>query len=460
MSVWNPDNCRDVAESVGIASLNKDVADSLARDVEYRIGQVLEEALKFMRRGRRTTLSTQDISQALRALEVEPLYGYESTKPLRFGEASLGPGQPLYYIEDEEVDFEKLINAPLPKVPREISMTAHWLAVEGVQPSIPQNPTSTSTDPSSYLPRGPSANQHLAATSGADNVNVKPLVKHVISKELNLYFDRICNAVLDASNEEYRLASLASLRTDPAVHQLVPYFVQFAAEKVTHNNDNLFTLTQSLHLLDALLSNPSLYLDPYVSSIVPTCMTCLIGRHLGSQSDPPQSVFTLRDLACSLILLLIQKYARSTPTLKPRLARTCLKNFLDPHKSLGTIYGAVTGLSSIMGAEGIRLLVLPHCQLVDEHLIRPALNDGDERKKFDAEQVIIAFLRAIESLEDGAVGTLGNGTNGYPEGETLAGRLKALLGDVIGEKVMELGKQRPKLVEAVLEAGNKIPLEQ
>ena len=43
--------------------------------------------------------------------------------PLRFGEASLGPGQPLYYVEDEEVDFEKLINAPLPKVPREITFT-------------------------------------------------------------------------------------------------------------------------------------------------------------------------------------------------------------------------------------------------------------------------------------------------------------------------------------------------
>lgn len=122
-SVWNPDNVKDVAESVGISNLRPEVSNALCRDIEYRLSQVLEEAIKFMRHGKRTVLWSQDISQALRILDVEPLYGYESTRPLRFGEASLGPGQPLFYVEDEELDFEKLINAPLPKVPREMSFT-------------------------------------------------------------------------------------------------------------------------------------------------------------------------------------------------------------------------------------------------------------------------------------------------------------------------------------------------
>lgn len=121
--LWNTENVKDVAESVGIPNIGEDALRCLSQDVEYRIGQVIVEALRFMRAANRTTLTVQDTSQAFKVLDVEPLYGYDSTRPLRYGEASLGPGQPLFYIDDEEVDFEKLINAPLPKVPRDMSFT-------------------------------------------------------------------------------------------------------------------------------------------------------------------------------------------------------------------------------------------------------------------------------------------------------------------------------------------------
>lgn len=126
--LWNPENVKDVAESIGI-NLTEEPLRVLTQDVEYRIGQVVVEALRFMRAANRTTLTVQDVSQALRVLDVEPLYGYDSTRPLRYGEASIGPGQPLFYIEDEEVDFEKVINAPLPKVPRDMSFTGRLFSV-------------------------------------------------------------------------------------------------------------------------------------------------------------------------------------------------------------------------------------------------------------------------------------------------------------------------------------------
>ena len=120
---------------------------------------------------------------------------------------------------------------------------AHWLAVEGVQPTIPQNPTAADTRHLELVSKGPNANANLAAMSGNENVNVKPLVKHILSNELQLYFERVCNAFLDESNEEFRNSAFSSLKEDPGLHQLVPYFVQFISEKVTHNIKDIFVLT-------------------------------------------------------------------------------------------------------------------------------------------------------------------------------------------------------------------------
>ncbi|KAL8660885.1 MAG: hypothetical protein Q9202_006117 [Teloschistes flavicans] len=446
MSVWNPDNIKDVAESLGIASLNDDVLSGLSMDIECRIREVLEEALKFVRHSKRTNLTTQDISQALKVLNIEPLYGYESTRPLRFGEASIGPGQPLFYVEDEEVDFEKLINAPLPKVPREISFTAHWLAVEGVQPSIPQNPAPADSRNQELIPKGPSANPNLAAISGADNVTVKPLVKHVLSKELQLYFSNVCSAVFDESNEEYRVAALSSIRTDPGLHQLVPYFVQFIAEKVTHGLRNVFVLTQTMQLTSALLDNKSLYVDPYIASIIPPVLTCLIGRRLGS-SPHPSSHLPLRNIAAALLGSICRKYGKSSHTLKPRLARTCLKHFLDPTKPLGANYGGIIGLQAVGGTEAVRALILPNVKEYESLLREPCLDESSP-KHADAEAVLTALVAALQALEDDSLGLI-NGYAKVPDEEQRR-RLEEKVGSLIADRVYQMN--RPKFVRALFEA--------
>jgi transcription initiation factor TFIID subunit 6 len=64
---------QDIAESVGIPNLKDDVATSLAQDVEYRIHEIVQEAMKFMRHGKRTKLTVDDINNALRVRNVEVL---------------------------------------------------------------------------------------------------------------------------------------------------------------------------------------------------------------------------------------------------------------------------------------------------------------------------------------------------------------------------------------------------
>ncbi len=69
--VWSTDTVNDVAGSMGISDLSPDVVQTLAADVEYRLYEVIQEAMKFTRHSKRTTLSPADISCALRVLNVE-----------------------------------------------------------------------------------------------------------------------------------------------------------------------------------------------------------------------------------------------------------------------------------------------------------------------------------------------------------------------------------------------------
>lgn len=168
-------------------------------------------------------------------------------------------------------------------------------------------------------------------------------------------------------------------------------------------------------LVAALLENPSLYLAPYVPSIVPSVLTCLLGKHLGSASqDGPTVHFALRDFSSSLLSSIARKYGSTSSTLKPRIARSCLKHFLDSHKPWGTHYGAILGLTFIAGAEGVRSLIIPNLKVYDLHLQR---GFKDDSKREQAEYVVDAIIKALEVVEKDAAEAGGLQQNGYPEGE-------------------------------------------
>ena len=123
----------------------------------------------------------------------------------------------------------------LPQVKVGTEIPGHWLAIEGVQPAIIQNPTPAELKSSDYQTSSTSAGgpaSSLVASSGAEGVETKQQVKHVLSKELQLYFERIANALTNEDSENVRETAIASLRNDPGLHQLVPYLVAFIAERV------------------------------------------------------------------------------------------------------------------------------------------------------------------------------------------------------------------------------------
>lgn len=257
-----------------------------------------------MRHAKRTTLTTSDIDQALRVLNIEPLYGHFPHNPPTFRRAlpfpQLPAVGPVYFVEDEEIDFERVIREDKITLPKGVNWTAHWLAVEGVQPLIPENPPafpkeqdlepslskisaspskSNNTNPG-FPPTPPGSDRPSPVqTARKQTQQQQQQVKQVLSRELQLYYNRLTTALLSTSNGNSkddsftkRAAALSSLRVDAGLQPLLPYLVRWVAEGVVNTlrgggqaESDGRTLSTLLDVICAILDNPTLFVEPYVS---------------------------------------------------------------------------------------------------------------------------------------------------------------------------------------------------
>ena len=138
-------------------------------------------------------------------------------------------------------------------------------------------------------------------------------------------------------------AALNSLVNDAGLQQLLPYFVHFISDEVSHNLRDLRRLHSALQLAAALLTSRQLYVEPYLHQLLPSLLTCLLGRHLCA--DAVEDHWTLRHHAAMLVALVCSKWGLMYAALQPRVTRTMVGALLDVSRPLTTHYGAIIGIA-------------------------------------------------------------------------------------------------------------------
>jgi transcription initiation factor TFIID subunit 6 len=213
-----------------------------------------------MRRSRRTKLTTDDISCALRMRRMDVDSACQDIKRFATETLRLKGDDKELSLEDEEneLEFEE----------KRIDIAVHWLSVDGHQPSIPQNPNFEETE--------------ITKRSKNHSIEVNEYLEefeHILSQELELYINRITSAVLNSSEQVIERV-MESVREDSGIHQLVPYFAQFICsevilfqfilnsniQKVIKNQRNGRVLLNVMKLTRALLESKHITLEPYVTS--------------------------------------------------------------------------------------------------------------------------------------------------------------------------------------------------
>jgi hypothetical protein len=363
---------------------------------------LLQYAQKVARRSRRSRINPDDVNQAFRHLNVEPIYGISNTSdPFRF--VKLAGHAQVMRVSDPILPIDSVLQTPLPSPPWEAGLRMHWLAIDGRQPNVPENvqmlkplrkPKRRKTDilapePEEQLEENKNEGDGGSKYSNAPGgVLVKAPLKHVLSRELTIYLDHTMSALEGSaqySGDPKRLlnATLTSLRLDAGIQPLAPYVCYSLARNIwmelsegpgdtaAANIDDKQACTYDPIKLNAYLraseciaSNRTLDLSWYLHELIPAIMEVILGvpqvdrvekadrmKHFNKKYRWDQREYGAKSIASICIWY---------PEVAPRVQKQFVQGLrANPVTHLPTIYGSIMGIT-YQGERAVQTLILPN----------------------------------------------------------------------------------------------------
>jgi transcription initiation factor TFIID subunit 6 len=286
----------------------------------------------------RRRLHAADINMALQMQNSEKLYG--NVIP-----SKMDPATP--------VNLRDFLQQPLPAAPSEVGLRMHWLAVDGVQPDIPQNPAAATSEVTAV-------GTVSSDDEGESGVRINKLQASLLSEELQLYFSRVTLAMERGAGTPAAVKQqdsiVASVATDKGLQELVPFLVRYCQHELFAHTGNVEHCRTLVRLAMALLQNPHLHLELHMHELLPALMTCVVAKRLAGATGGANHYALRREAATALVhacLLFGDEYA----TLKARVLRT-LCNATAPDQALASRYGGLVAIA-LFGTKAIDAFVLP-----------------------------------------------------------------------------------------------------
>lgn len=112
------------------------------------------------------------------------MYGFSSSRAVQVTGWD-GKADTVWVPLEPPLDLADVAQAALPAAPLAPSLALHWLAVEGAQPAVPQNPTPGSAA------KGKGGSSSASAKGGPGGDGGTPLLAHVLSREMQLVLTQV-----------------------------------------------------------------------------------------------------------------------------------------------------------------------------------------------------------------------------------------------------------------------------
>eukprot|EP00917_Polyrhabdina_sp_WS-2016_P021921 GHVP01047479.1.p2 GENE.GHVP01047479.1~~GHVP01047479.1.p2 ORF type:complete len:409 (-),score=75.55 GHVP01047479.1:91-1317(-) len=350
MSIFPTESVKEYASTIGIKDLGTEEARTLANDVEYRLRETIQDATKFMEHSGRSKLALEDINNALKMKNIDTIYGYDPTDKSNFIGMLVKikeTDKRVYYVPEKNITLLEYISVRPEAPPLMEAISSHWMAIEGVAPKISDNLLEENIG-------------DISAPFDRDEVREgavkKPLFQHTLSKELQMYFDLVEEAILSKDNKRIIIIGEA-VENDAGIQQLVPYFTQMISDIVIKNLRSLFVLNCAMVVSRSIVNNRNLCIEPYLQQLLPSIMTCVLGKSLCDDLQK-EDHWRLRRYSAETVAIICKKYSSVYLSFESRINKTYNSALADSSKPLTTHYGAIYGLK-VLGFAPIDCFIIP-----------------------------------------------------------------------------------------------------
>lgn len=330
----------------------------LATLVKDHLTSLVREAICVQRHAKRARYhqTSQDdgvIRQRIHAEDVNLALQWRGSDVLY----ATGTVVPTTNDSKKKVDLNAYLKSEMQDVPpSEIGVTMHWLAVDGIQPYIPQNPSQADSIVHRVEDDHEVLSQYQERQQG---VMVRQLLPRLLSEELQLYFTRITLALekggASAADRQQQDDALARVARDSGLQELVPFFVQYLAKQLHLHVGHPEHCRTLIRLARSLLINPYVHLELHLHQLMPPIMTNVVAKNLSTL--PEGNHWALRIEAaqalCQACDLFGDKYASLKATVLKKLFEA-----IGDDRPLPTIYGGLVAIA-FFGPKAVDAFVVP-----------------------------------------------------------------------------------------------------
>lgn len=315
--------------NMGNVIINSEALAHLDWSTERALDRLIQEALKFATHSKHPGKLYKDDVQCALAVECHnQIYGTlrDETRDTPTKLKDYGS----WYFEEP---------------PTLVCVERHWLAIEGVQPSIPQNPPMMEIARFSEgaLPLIPEAKKCKLELSLQEKEEVC-----VPEDEVQKLYDVTTAAVLSppGGRDERDIGSLELMLENffkqKAARQLEGKVTDFLSDQVKKNLSNAPLLERLVVFMDKFVLAPSASANSHASKFIPALLSCIITKNIGGADGC--SHFEIRSRAAKVLSNMCKKNGQKE---NKKIIKTLLHTLEDPQKSLPAYYGAMVALYSI-----------------------------------------------------------------------------------------------------------------